>query len=306
MKIVGGVRAPRASPEDPPPRWDPVAPEAMSEPGDPPGTDAADDAPDDAPDDARSAESAPPKPRFARVKRLHARMSLRLGDHWWWFFLPAAPATVAALALGAGMILGVVPVGIASRQPIEVAIGAGIATGLTVDSGDLSQLGGSTASGEGNYGSALHADTARLRSLCLRPSFRIPGLGLGFAIKLTSLAPVHIDDVTLGATSALINSLALPETSVRFGSPPATSGGAVPEDVAKLAAQLGLTPQQAAGLLKQDHPSAPGISLDTHGDVRLHRLDSVLYHLTLDRGIQLTSLRVGGGLGDVHCRSREL
>lgn len=243
------------------------------------------------------------------LRRLHGRLSLRFGDRWWWFFIPSAPATVAALALGAGMILGSVPVGIASRQPIEVAIGSGIATGLTVDSGDLSRLGGTTAGGEGNFGSALHADTAELESLCLRPSFRIPGIGLGFAIKLTSLAPVHIDDVTLGATSALINSLALPQTSVRFGAPATSaqqSRSPVPDDVARLAAQLGLTPQQAAGLLQQEHPSAPGISLDTRGDVRLHRLDSVLYHLTLDRGIQLTSLRVGGGLGAVHCRSGEL
>jgi len=243
-------------------------------------------------------------PRASLVRRVLDR---RVGR----FLLLAAPATGAALGMGAAIIIGAVPIGIASAQPIDVGIAGGSLGALSLTNGDISGMGGYAAGASNHIGAQLNAKDADLDGLCLVPRFKLPLIGKTLALRLSSTAPVRLPDVTLGATDSVVKHLDLPAASVAFGvTQQDASENQVattpPKQLTDLAAKVGVPADRIQQMLTAttSDGTAAGIDLNTHGGrVGVGDLNAEVYRLRLDQGIRLTSLHMQVGTGELSCTS---
>ena len=218
---------------------------------------------------------------------------------WWRFVIVGGAAAVVSLGLAAGIILGAIPVGIASDEPISVAVSSGTAGGLALQTGVLSNVGGGSNPADHTYGAAVHLDSARLNGLCLLPRVGIPFTGITVGIRLSSGTPVRIDDVTLGAIKAQAGQIRLPATSVGLGG--GRGDAWVPGDTSSLGRTLGLSGDQVQRLANAEMP-VNGMQLSTAAQpTDLGPLRADVYNLRLTHGISLTSLSVDAGLNDENC-----
>lgn len=213
---------------------------------------------------------------------------------WFRFAASAGLAGAVSLGMAAAIVLGAMPVGFASDQPIAMTITGGTASGLGIDTGGLSDAGGGSAAATHTFGAKIHMDTATLSNLCIAPEIGIPGTPLQFGLSLRTGDTSRVSDVTIGTVDTQIGRLDLPPTVV-------ASGGALgtlraPEALTRRAQQYGLSARDVTALVNVDSP-VNALQLHTQGRSELGQVAANLYNLKLGHGIDFNSISAGFQIG---------
>lgn len=182
------------------------------------------------------------------------------------------PATVACLAVVAGIALGWVSVSLATVRPLDLDTSAGSAESMRLSVGTDVSVTGLAVAGAPRVVTVMQVRHGDLDDLCLVPRITLPLLGELGSLRISTGRHVALGGVTLAATRGSLGAVDLPATVV---------GGAAAE---------GETP---GGFSVRTQPGA--------GDVRLEEMSLEAHGLVLEDGLSLRSLRLSPRLGDQQC-----
>lgn len=190
------------------------------------------------------------------------------------FLMLTGPATVAALGIAAGIVMGYVGAAIAVTHPMDLATSRGTADSLriaTATAGDVTGIGGRGA----DRGTAkIQVDRPRLDDLCLLPRVTLPFVGKVAWLRITSDAPVGLGSVVLAAGEGTLGGLTTPHTVI---------GGAAGD----------FAPTRPGGFLVATKGDP--------GEVELRAMGMQAYGLVLDEGMRMSRIALMPGLGPASC-----
>jgi len=183
------------------------------------------------------------------------------------FLLVTAPATVACLAIGAGVILGYISVAIAASHPLDMTTTHGTGDSLQVALSADDLVTGLDVDADLRAVARITVDSPKLDDLCLLPRVTLPFVGDVGWLRINSSDRVNLGSVVLAAGKSSLAGLSLPQTS---------AGG-----------------------------SEDGFALDSRGkgagEIVMDGLDLQAYGLVLRKGIMMRSLSLTLGRGEASC-----
>lgn len=188
------------------------------------------------------------------------------------FLLLTAPATVACLAVVAGIALGWVSVSLATVRPLDLDTSAGSAESMYLSMSTDASVTGLAVAGAPRMVAVVQVRKGDLDDLCLVPRITLPVLGDLASLRISTGGHVALGAVTLAATRGSLGAVDLPATVV---------GGPSPD------------PQSPGGFSVRTQAGADGL--------RLEAMSLEAYGLVLEDGLSLRSLRLSPRLGDQHC-----
>jgi hypothetical protein len=189
------------------------------------------------------------------------------GVRLWRFLLVTAPATVACLAMGAGVFLGYISVAIAASQPLDMATSHGTSDSMKIALSTDDLVTGLDVDTPERAVAKITVEKSKLDDLCLLPRLKLPLLGDIGWLKINSSSHVDLGSVVLAAGKGSLAGLTLPQTTI----------GGSPD-----------------GFTMYAEGASPG-------EVVMDGLDLQAYGLVLDKGMMMRTLTLTPGRGAGSC-----
>ncbi len=191
------------------------------------------------------------------------------------FLLVTAPATVACVAVVAGIVLGYLSVAIAGSRPLDMTTshGTGDSMRIAVATDDL--ITGLDTESDPRAAAKITVEAPSLDDLCLLPRVTLPLIGEVGWLRINSDSQVDLGSVVLAAGRGQLEGLSSPSTTIG----------------------------ETAGDYLPGAPGAFSVYAEGAGpgEVIMDGLEMQAYGMILDKGMMMRSLSLTPGRGEASC-----